>query len=564
MNLAAPLRPSPGPSFAKSAWRPRLAGASDERAAEKLRALTGDDARWLSAANPLLFDADVCTFEGDALRTSADFWRVIRADALARVGGAYVLAWRTPSNGIALARDPIGHRTLFYTEQAGQLWFASSLYALRRALPAWPGLDERAIAMYLSCAYVPGRSTILKGIWELLPGELLTFEHGQLRRQIFWDLAAEPPSFASEADLQASLRATLEQQVRALLPADGPVAASLSGGIDSSLVVALARRLHAAPVHTFSLSFGLEYPNELEFSSLVAEHCQTVHHVVELSPRVVSLHLDDTMACLDKPNGDPLTVPNALLFRTMSERTQVALNGEGGDPCFGGPKNVPMILAALYGDGESDSELQRERSYLRAHAKCFDDLSELLLPDVFARATTPPLEDELTPWFADARFRSFVSRLFAINVRWKGGHHILPKIAALSAPFGVSARSPLFSKAAVELAFAIPPQLKLRGSVEKYLLKGAVEDLLPDRIVNRPKSGMMVPVEGWFQPRGPLYFEARSRVLDGLHQYGLFARSQLEELVSGRRGGLRPRRGVKLWLLIALESHLRALRETGS
>jgi asparagine synthase (glutamine-hydrolysing) len=240
----------------------------------------------------------------------------------------------------------------------------------------------------------------------------------------------------------------------------------------------------------------------------------------------------------------------------MAEHARVALNGEGGDPCFGGPKNVPMILAELY--GEADAE--RERSYFRAHAKCFDELSEWLQPDVLARATTPPLETELTPWFSDPRYRDFVSRLFAINVRWKGGHHILPKIAALSAPFAVRARSPLFAKALVELAVAMPPQLKLHGSVEKYLLKRAVQDCLPERIVSRPKSGMMVPVEGWFQPRGPLYQHARERVLDGLARYDLFQRKPLEDLVAGRSGGLRPRRGVKLWLLITLESHLRALR----
>jgi asparagine synthase (glutamine-hydrolysing) len=112
----------------------------------------------------------------------------------------------------------------------------------------------------------------------------------------------------------------------------------------------------------------------------------------------------------------------------------------------------------------------------------------------------------------------------------------------------------------VEAAFAIPPQLKLHGSEEKYLLKRAVEDTLPERIVLRPKSGMMVPVEGWFQPRGPLYQHARERVLDGLARYDLFEPARLEDLVAGRSGGLRPRRGVKLWLLITLESHLRALR----
>src|SRR6185312_3702410 len=102
--------------------------------------------------------------------------------------------------------------------------------------------------------------------------------------------------------------------------------------------VAIAKRLHAHPVRTFSISFGDEYRNELPFSSLVAAHARTEHRVVELRPAAIAAHLDDTIARMDKPNGDPLTVPNALLFREMSAHGSVVLNGEGGDPCFGGPK----------------------------------------------------------------------------------------------------------------------------------------------------------------------------------------------------------------------------------
>jgi asparagine synthase (glutamine-hydrolysing) len=157
----------------------------------------------------------------------------------------------------------------------------------------------------------------------------------------------------------------------------------------------------------------------------------------------------------------------------------------------------------------------------------------------------------------DARWSRFVTKLMAVNTVFKGAHHILPKVDAVSEPFGVVARSPLFDRAIVEMAFAIPPQLKLRGSVEKYLLKQAVSDLLPKTILDRPKSGMLVPVEGWF--KGPLLDVARERLLDGLARYRLFDRGYLERLLAGRLGGLRPRRGVKIWLLVTLESWLRSL-----
>jgi asparagine synthase (glutamine-hydrolysing) len=256
---------------------------------------------------------------------------------------------------------------------------------------------------------------------------------------------------------------------------------------------------------------------------------------------------------LSDPIGDPLTVPNALLFREAAEEVSTVLTGEGGDPCFGGPKNLPMLLAELY-SGEAEA---RERSYLRAHLKCYDDLDRMLTPAVQAALADSPLEGRLGPHFSDPRWRSLVTKLQAINVIYKGGHHILPKVDALSAPFGVRPRSPLFDRAVVELAFAIPPQLKLHGSVEKYLLKQAVRDLLPREIVDRPKSGMLVPVEAWF--RGPLLPQARERVLDGLAPFGLFQREYLERLLRGRLGGLRPRHGAKIWLLVTLEAWLRTV-----
>jgi asparagine synthase (glutamine-hydrolysing) len=555
------LRVEPGSSFAAltHAQRPRIAGTSEAEITPALRGCFDPATRWLSRDVPLVFDADACSLDGQPLTTQADFQRVIDSERLAQVDGAFVLAWRTPAGGIALARDPIGQRTLYYTRRANHLLFASSLLGLRRTIGATLSLDLRSVAAYLSYAYVPGASTLVEGIFELLPGEIVSFERGALSSRSYWHLPQEPTTgFPDEQTLRGALRASLETEITRLLPTGAALAASLSGGIDSSLVVALAQRLHAPGVHTFSISFGRDYANELEFSSLVARHCGTQHTIVELTPAAVLAHLDDTMALLGKPNGDPLTVPNALLFRTMAAHASVALNGEGGDPCFGGPKNLPMLLAELYADVDGgEAAYVRERSYLRAHLKCFDDLADLLTPEAYEAACTPPLERDLSLWFEDARFVGLVSRLMAINVRFKGGHHILPKIDALSAPFGVAPRSPLFSKAVVEAAMGIPAKLKLHGSVEKYLLKRAVEDLLPQRIVERPKSGMMVPVEAWFQ--GPLLSEARARILDGLAPYTWLKRAQLEALVAGRGGGLRPRRGVKLWLLIALESHLRAL-----
>jgi len=539
-----------------------VSGGAAPAAVPRLREALGAGARILDVDGPVVADWDACWLHGRPVESLGRWHAIVVTGRLGDVEGAFALAWREPDGALALARDALGERTLYWAAVPGGIAFASGVSALLATGLVDRALDPAALATYLSYAYVPGESTLLRDVREVLPAAVLRFANGVPVRERLWSIPAEPDPDApvDEEALRLRLRERLERAVRRRLPAGEPVGAFLSGGVDSSLVVALARRLHDKPVHTYSVSFGPGHPNELAWSSLVAGHCGTEHRIVEISPGAVLSHLDATVGRLGDPNGDPLTVPNALLFREAADEVGVALNGEGGDPCFGGPKNLPMLLTEIFGDGANANAdpLARERSYLRAHAKCYDDLAAMLAPDVRAALADEPLERRLTPRLADPGRRTLVGRLMALNVAFKGAHHILPKVDALSAPFGIVARSPLFDRAVVDAAFAIPPRLRLHGSVEKYLLKQAVRDVLPQAVVERPKSGMLVPVEGWF--RGPLLPAARERLLDGLAPRGLVERRYLERLLAGRLGGLRPRRGAKIWLLLTLEAWLRALR----
>ena len=562
-KAARTIQATAGPALGSEGLRRRacgriggLVGMDDFAAAVLLERALGDNGQLLTGdedSTDLVVDADCCRQDGQPV--GPERWRsLLSAEQLASVEGAFALGWRAPDGSLTLARDAIGERTLYYAPLPSGVVFASTVRALLASGLVPRSLNLPAVAAYLCYAYVPGRATLVRGVFELLPGEAVVFQGGQFVARPFWSLPAQGGGGQTEEDLRRDLRSTLEEAVRRRLPPGEAVGAFLSGGLDSSLVVALAHQLHDAPVKTFSVSFGPDSPNELPFSSLVADHCGTEHRIVELSPSVVLHHLDDAIGALSDPIGDPLTVPNALLFREAAAEVGVVLNGEGGDPCFGGPKNLPMLLAELYGGGDP---LGRERSYLRAHLKCYDDLERMLTPGVRDALVEAPLEALLTPLFDDPRWPSFVAKLQAINIALKGAHHILPKVDAESAPFGVLARSPLFDRAVVELSLAIPPQGKLRGSVEKYLLKKAVADLLPRAIVERPKSGMLVPVETWF--RGPLLPAARERLLDGLAGYGLVRRDYVEALLDGRLGGVRPRHGAKIWLLLTLESWLRTI-----
>ncbi len=536
--------------------------------AEALRRALGPGAQLLDPVRggTLVADWDACWLRGARIDSLARWASIVSAGRLGEVDGAFALAW-LEGGEVLLARDAIGERTLYYAQMPGGLLFASNLRALLASGRVPRQLNLAGVGTYLSYAYVPGEETLVEGIREVLPGEVLRFPAtgGPPSRERFWSLPAEleagaPLSPEQEEALRLRLRTELEGAVSRRLPESGPVGASLSGGVDSSLVVALAKRLHAEELFTYSISFGPEYRNELQWSSMVAEHCGTTHRIVELSSEVILRHLDETIALHSDPIGDPLTVPNALLFREASAEVGVLLNGEGGDPCFGGPKNLPMLLSELYGDGvpgADDSPHARERSYLRAHLKCFDDFEEALSPAMREALAARPLEAFLAPRFADPRWKTFVGKLMALNLSLKGAHHILHKVEEVSFPFGIASRAPLFDRRVVELAFEIPARLKLRGSVEKYLLKQAVADVLPREILERPKSGMLVPVEGWFQK--PLLPEAKARLLDGLTRWELFDRKWLERLLAGKLGGLRPRHGVKIWLLVTLEAWLRTV-----
>lgn len=562
--MAAPIL-----SDNRGALTPRagIAGAAGStmpaRVVAVLSAIHGSTAI-LTAENPVVVDSDCCFIDKQMLSDASTWSTVLRSGRLASIEGAFTVAWYGEDGALHLARDALGERSLYYAITGDELVFSSSLHAIL-ASGCMPGeIHLPAVARYLTYAYNPGSETLIKNIFALLPGEELVWNAGSLRRGFFWRIPAESETFDTEENLRRDLRALLEQAVARRLP-QGNVAATLSGGIDSSLVVALAHRAGHA-IDTFSVSFGDGYANELPFSSLVARHCGTNHHIVEVSPDAIHSQLDASIALLSEPIGDPLTVPNAMLFRAAHQYSHVVLNGEGGDPSFGGPKNLPMLLSRFFGDGDEDLNFEHERSYLRAHLKCYDDLPLLLTDSVQEHLKQfASLEAEIKPYLDDTRFPSYIHRLSAINVALKGGHHILPKVDAIGRAHGVLPRSPLFDRSVVEMAFRIPPRMKLMGSVEKYLLKAAVSDLLPREIIERPKSGMLVPVEAWFSPGGrlkspgPLWKFGRERILESQLFGKLFRRSYLEKLVAGKLGGVRPRHGAKVWLLVTLESWLRSL-----
>lgn len=479
--------------------------------------------------------------------------------AAQQLTGMFALAVYEPMPGqLTLLRDASGARTLYHTDTGGTVYFASRLRSLRRA-PGVGGVHLPALRDYLTCAYVPGAQTLRVGVHELRPGSALTLPGGA--SQTYWtprEVVHETDDVPLEVHA-ARLRPLVEAAVeRALPPSNSLISAFLSGGVDSSLVTAMAAKMRGGQnVHTFAIHFGANYANELHFSQMVADHCHTRHQAIELPPRLILRHLHETIAQLDDPIGDPLTVPNWLLgaaAKAVVGEGGTVLNGEGGDPVFGGPKNGPMLLHELY---TGDDETESIAAYFRSYQKCYDDLPRLLTADVQAALrAAPPQSELLRPYLGpDAPMRAYLNRLMHINVALKGADHILTKVNNLTTARGLVGRSPLFDPRIVEAGFALPPSCKLSGSQEKAVLKAAVADLLPAPILTRPKSGMLVPVQRWFVHDMKRYAQGmllsrRSRIRPYINQ------NVVREWF--RRGSSPyPREGVKLWLLLTLEIWLR-------
>ncbi|WP_216913258.1 asparagine synthetase B family protein [Nocardia noduli] len=474
---------------------------------------------------------------------------------IARADGMFVLAVADGPD-LVLFRDHVGTRTLFYA-RAGRSWAASGSI---RAVADWPalrtGLHLPAVRSFLTFAYLPGRETLFRDVHEALPGRCLRLRpDGTSVEETYWE-PAETTDDRSAAAHALDLRALLEDATVRRLPVGEPVGVLLSGGIDSSLVTALAAKNHDQTVRSYSIAFTGTTPNELAYSGLVAAHCHTEHRVLTVPGETVAARLAETVALLDCPVGDPLTVPNLLLAEAAAaDGARVVLNGEGGDPVFGGPKNLPMLIFELTRDDPDPTA--RARAYLDSYRKCHGDLPVLLSPDVLAALTdAPPLTDLLAPTLTAGAMTSLLNQLLHTNLRTKGAHHILTKVERLTAASGLEGRAPLFDRAVIDHAFRVPPRFKLAGATEKWILKEAVRDLLPATIVDRPKSGMRVPVQQWLA--GPLRDLGHDLLLGrSARARGLFREDTIRAWLRGD-GALLPRQGGKLWLVLSLELWLRA------
>lgn len=492
-------------------------------------------------------------------------------NAIQQTDGAYALAG--VSNGKCyLARDPGGVKTLYWTQQGNCLLFASEVKALFASPFVDRNIRHHALVEFLTFSYIPGERTMFEDIYELLPGSYLCFDptsnqSPQVKRYFLPEAyesenALEKNAAANEADMATALKEQLDRAVTQCCSPGGrqlhTPAVFLSGGIDSSAVLALAQEaMPGERIKTYSIHFGEKYPNENAFITQMVNRYNTEHQWLHIQPKDFLKDLNRVIYCLDEPIGDPITVPNFLLAEAAARNGSgnLVLNGEGGDPCFGGPKNIPMVLASLYSQRKCRfyENNSFEYNYLVSYKKCFEDLEQMIEKDLYQSLNTEEwLIGLLEPYFSASKPKSFINRLMVANMRLKGAHLILPKVDKMTSANGVLALAPLFTRRIIEQSMRIHPHYKFKDRIEKYPLKRAIQHLVPNDIVTRPKCGMMVPVRYWFRKEMQRYTK---RVLsnDNLQKLGWFNIEYVRWIQSCNRvdmGGLRT--GLKLWMIITL------------
>jgi asparagine synthase (glutamine-hydrolysing) len=507
---------------------------------------------------------------GHEFRTKSDTEVILAAYAqwgracLLKLRGMYALAiWEPASRQLFAARDPFGEKPFFFLSRGETLIFASEIKALPRTERG--ELNELALDRYLAFGYVPPDLTIWNNVRALKPGHFLAWTAGRPHEECFWQ-----PRFGSstlDAD-SASERLTelLQQAVRRQLVADVPVGAFLSGGHDSSTVVALMSGALDSPARTFSVGFG-PLINELPYAREVATAYATDHHEVDLGEPPVGELLAEMSRVYDEPFADSSAIPTYLIARFAREHVKVVLSGDGGDELFGGYGWYTAIHEAAELGGS-----HAKWSLLRLASKALGDRNPALLGRAYAaglaarwpdpwlqcvmsetyfrsgerarlwQLETPPTGDTPDAGFKPDSGTQGLDRAFFFDVESYLPGDILVKVDRASMAHGLECRAPLLDLDLAEFALSLPASSKVTSSGKKIVLRKAAEHLWPPAIRTRPKLGFGAPYGKWL---------SRPDVRELLRR--VFARgSRLRTLLPGVAASDATARSYKTWILLTL------------
>ncbi|MFO0594766.1 MAG: asparagine synthase (glutamine-hydrolyzing) [Myxococcaceae bacterium] len=531
---------------------------------------------------------------GDVFKTRGDTEVILAAfrrwgpHAIERLDGMFAIAlWEPSTRTLTLARDRTGKKPLYVYEDGERVVFASEV----KAILAHPGLDTRmwpeAVTQFLSHGYVPTPRTFWARIRKVFPATVEVFQRGKapVARQ-YWDFSLERARDVSLPEAKERVRSLFFAAVKKRLMSDVPLGAFLSGGIDSTLIVAAMARESSAKVKTFSIGFeGHPQWDETAYARLVAERYETEHTEFKVKPE--SFELIEKLAWhYDEPFGDSSAIPTAIVSRLTRQKVTVALTGDGGDEVFCG---YPRFAAALGAEfiprplrslartvleplpaGERHgSPWEKARRFalhasqplpdrLRNWVSLFNarELKELLVPEYAAYATAPVLGDSYARLDAKTKQLDVLNRVLYLNARTYLLDDLNVKMDRASMAASLETRAPFLDTALMDFASTLGGPFKLHGTTFKWILKQALGDLIPEPILTRKKMGFGVPLGAWF--RDELKDVIRDRLLgEGAQLHAFIRRDALEGLLAAHEAKRRDL-GLHFWSLWMLESWLRA------
>ncbi len=540
---------------------------------------------------------------GHQFRTHCDTEVIVHAweewgdRCVQRFRGMFAFAlWDRKCQTLFMARDRLGIKPFFYAELSnGQLIFASELKALYQHPGLSREIDPCSVEDYFGYGYIPEPRTILRHAFKLSPGHHLSAIRGKgLGRPVkYWDLPFRTQAIG-EHQARDELIERLREAVRIRLISEVPLGGFLSGGVDSSAVVALMAGLSEGPVNTCSISFGDPRFNESEFAQMVADRYHTAHQVEQVDPEDCAL-VDKLADLYDEPYADSSAIPTYRVCELARKRVTVALSGDGGDenlagyrryrwhgyeqrirsfmpyglrrPLFGmlGHAYPKLDWAPRFFRGKSTFQAMARdaiEGYFHGVSVLHDDMRRELFSEGFRR--------ELQGYRASDLIREHVERaptdhplslVQYLDFKTYLVGDILTKVDRASMAHSLEVRVPILDHLMVEWISSLPPDLKLRGREGKYVFKKALEPYLPDAILYRKKMGFSIPLSSWF--RGALKTRVRDAVLGPvLEESGMFNRQYLEHLVGQHQSGIRDY-SYPLWSLLMFEAFLRRIRQDG-
>jgi asparagine synthase (glutamine-hydrolysing) len=509
-------------------------------------------------------------------------------DCVHSLRGMFAFAiWDAAKQRLFLARDRLGIKPLYYLEHRDALIFGSEVKSILLHPNAESRLNREALSHYLSLKYVPAPQTIFEGIRALPPAHTLTCDSNGVRVRRYWRLSfhRNGHDHTSEAAYAEQLEALLRESVRMHLMSDVPFGAFLSGGLDSSTIVALMSQMLDMPVKTFSAGFAAEGEtfSELRYARLVAERFQTDHHEVLVGPRDLMNRAETIIWHLDQPIADNACLANYMVAEVAATQVKMVLTGEGGDELFAG-------YARYSGERLSSLFQLLPRPALKLALNMAGQLPGLRRPKLALFALCQPAEAaRLTSWFplfnyemkssllsddyklslsdlrSDHIFAEHLaqtdaadplSRMLSVDTELWLADDLLARGDKMSMAVSVEARVPLLDHKLVEFAAGLPPRLKLKRMVRKYLLKKVARNWLPKEIIYRKKEGFPMPFAVWFRK------QARSFVRDLLspatiRRRGLFNSDYVGRLLNEHESGSADYSAL-VWGLLSVELWHRA------